>query len=371
MRNLIKARRAASNNADPEFFGFMTGKAATRLFLIPALFLSLAACLTGSCLAEPGSGQGEPLRVFVSVLPQKTFVEKIGKDHVDVRAMVRPGHNPHTYDPTPQQIAALSEATLYIRTGVPFEHAWMERIRSGNPEMQVLDAREGIELVDMEDHDHADLPQGEHDGKNGHVGHQTGAGYEVERQEIGQSDPHVWTDPHLVKYMTGRIRDKLAELDPGNEQHYRRNYAAFAAELDALDRDIRLLLRDVANRKFMVFHPAWGYFARAYGLIQVPIENEGKEPGPRAMAALIEQARREQVKVIFVQPHFSSKSAEQVAQAIGGCVVAIDPLSADYADNLRKVAGQIAKAGNSPHCARLGARSLPPPIIQGTRKQDQ
>lgn len=148
----------------------------------------------------------------------------------------------------------------------------------------------------------------------------------------------------LVRQMAGAIRDKLAELDPENDEDYTRNHTAFVAELDALDREIRTLLADAPDRKIMVFHPAWGYFADAYGLIQVPIEVEGKEPGPRTLAALIEQARRRQVKVIFVQPQFSRKSAEQVARAIGGQVVAIDPLSPDYAENLRKVARQIAEA---------------------------
>lgn len=287
-------------------------------------------------LLTPAWGWAEPLRVFVSVLPQKTFVERLGGDHVEVRTMVQPGYSPATYDPTPQQISALAKTALYIRIGVPFETAWMKRIRSTNPHMQVLDARQGIRL--RRNHRHGQMHENDTDGYNHSNQGQavTDGGWE--------RDPHIWTSPPLVKRMGKNIRDTLTALDPANEQDYARNYDAFAAELDALDRDIRALLRDVTNRKFMVFHPAWGYFADTYGMIQVSVEKEGKEPGPRTLTALIEQAKRDNVKVILVQPQFHRKSAQQVAHAIGGRVVAIDPLSADYADNLRRVTQQIAAA---------------------------
>jgi zinc transport system substrate-binding protein len=282
-------------------------------------------------MTAPCSAGTERLRVFVSVLPLQTFVEKVGGEHVDVHAMVRPGFNPHSYDPTAQQIAALSEAELYVRAGVPFEAAWMNRIRSANRKMQVLDLRAGLDLREMDAHD-----------ADGHSGPGAGQDRTDEHRDTGGGDPHVWTDPSLVKQMAAGIRDKLSELDPAHQKDFRENYEAFAAELYALDCDIRLLLDDLPSRRFMVFHPSWGYFAEAYGLTQVPIENEGKEPGPRALAALIEQAKREQVKVVFVQPQFDKKSAAQVARAIGGRVLAIDPLAPDYSANLRRVAQQIA-----------------------------
>ncbi len=284
-------------------------------------------------LSLPVIGNAERLWVYVSVLPLKTFVEKIGGDHVDVRPMIQPGQSPATYDPTPRQISALANSALYIRAGVPFEKVWMERIRSVNPIMRVLDARAGIDLriIEMHEDDH----ENEHPPFNPHVDvHQSGS----------ERDPHVWTSPPLVKRMTGNIRDALTELDPANGQDYALNFNAYAAELDRLDRDIRARLKGVPIRKFMVFHPAWGYFADTYGLTQVPIEKEGKEPGARRLTALIEQAKREHVRVIFVQPQFNKKSAQQVARAIGGRVIVIDPLSPAYADNLRNLARHIAEA---------------------------
>lgn len=167
----------------------------------------------------------------------------------------------------------------------------------------------------------------------------------VHGAEAGR-DSHLWTSSPLVKRMAGNIRDALRALEPANAEDYARQYAAFAAERDALDEEIRSLL-GVRNRKFMVFHPAWGYFADIYGLMQVPIESEGKEPGARSLTALIEQARRENVKVIFVQPQFDMGTARQVARPIGGRVVPIDPLASDYTNNLRRVAQRIAEAVQS------------------------
>ena len=275
----------------------------------------------------PVSVNSEPLRIFVSVLPQKTFVERIGGPHVTVQTMVEAGHNPGTYDPTPRQVAALADTDLYIRTGVPFEDAWMERIRSANPDMQILDARTGIDLRAM----------GRHDDVGGQDGH---ADHGIDQDTL---DPHVWTSPPLVKQISRNIRNMLTSLDPTNAKVYADNFAAFAAELDTLDQDIRLLLKGLSNRRFMVFHPAWGYFADTYGLIEVPIEKEGKTPGARSLTALIRQAKREQAKVIFVQPQFDKRAASRVADAIDGRVVTIDPLAADYAANLLLVAGLIAE----------------------------
>ncbi len=291
-----------------------------HLLLLASLLLPFLAC-------------AEPLRVFVSVLPQRTFVDRVGGEHVEVQVMVGPGQNPAIYEPTPRQITALAKADLYVRTGVPFERAWMDRIRSTNADMRVLDARAGIDARSIEHHVHEkqDVRHSDADQEHGHP-------------LQPEQDPHLWTSPPLVKHMTLGIRDALTALDPANGELYARNQAEFAAELDQLDRDIRALLAEVPERRFMVFHPAWGYFADTYGLTQVPIEKEGKEPGGRTLAAMIEQAKRDHIRVIFVQPQFDERSAQQVARAIGGRVVAIDPLSPDYSNNLREAARQIAEA---------------------------
>ena len=213
-----------------------------------------------------GSAGAEPLRVFVSVLPQKTFVERVGGPGVEVQVMVQPGASPHTYDPTPRQVAALAHADLYLAVGVSFEDAWMGRIRAANPRMRVLDSSAGIDLRAIEAHDHnGEASDGHADEGQPAVAQGLGgqaAGQAEAEQEVGRGhqarDPHLWTSPPLVKQMAAGIRDALTQLDPGNGPTYAANYAGFAAALDVLDREIRARLAGLASRRFMVFHPAWG-----------------------------------------------------------------------------------------------------------------
>ncbi len=291
-----------------------------RLPTIVRLVVLLALPLV---LLRGGVAAADPVSVFVSVIPQETFVSRIGAEHVRVTALVQPGQNPHAYEPTARQMTALADADLYVRIGVAFEDAWMPRLMAANQRMRVLDARAGIELrADDPDHHHDHA----HDGQDA-------------------IDPHIWTSPRRVKMMGAAIRDALSEIAPEHAGDFDANFERFAAELDALDASIRERLSGLENRRFMVYHPAWGYFAEDYGLEQVAIERAGKEPGARALAALIDQARREGIRVIFAEPQFNTASAEQVAQEIGGQCVVIDPLAADYFTTLRQAADLIAEAG--------------------------
>lgn len=300
-------------------------------------------------LLVPALSVAEPLRVFASVAPIQTFVQKVGGEHVDARVMVRPGFNPHTYDPTPQQISALAGAALYVRTGVPFELAWMQRIRAANRNMQVIDARAGIDLRAMEAHGHDEHghekghQEDAHDSHDDH-GHAEHAEEGEHRVTAAEQDPHVWTNPVMALQMLGAIRDKLQELAPQHAAAFKQNHDAYAKQLVDLDNELHALLDSISYRKFIVFHPAWGYFADQYTLVQVPIEQQGNRPGARALAALIDQAKHENIKVVFVQPQFDRRQARQVARAIGGAVVAVDPLAANYVANMQKVGQEFAQA---------------------------
>jgi zinc transport system substrate-binding protein len=293
--------------------------------------LSMRFPLMWLVLLWPLSGLAKPLAVFVSVLPQATFVARVGGEHVKVVALTRPGQNHETFEPTPQQVADIAQADLFIGIGMPFERAWLPRLRAANPRMRVLDAREGIDLLPLDLHDHDEPP--------GHAGQVPAA------NEAG--DPHLWTSPLLAVGMSADIRDILTALDPAHAEDFTHNQAQFAAELEALDAEIRTQLQDLPNRKFLVFHPAWGYFAQAYELTQVPIEQGGKEPGARTLVTLIEQAKRDQIRAVFIQPQSDPRYAEQIARAIGGQVIAIDPLASDYVATLRAMARQIADAAKT------------------------
>ncbi len=291
--------------------------------------------------------------VFVSVVPQKFFVQQIGKDLVDVQAMVQPGASPATYEPKPKQMAELSKAKIYFAIGVPFENVWLEKFAAANPEMMVVHTDYGIEKLAMAAHHNNNDKVGEHnyakETKEGDPdlikGHHHG---EVElkkdRHDHRGLDPHIWLSPSLVKVLARAILAALQEVDPGHGSNYEANYRDFAAQIDQLDADLKKTFADKTGLQFMVFHPAWGYFAHAYGLKQVPIEIEGKEPKPAQLKELIERARESGIRLVFVQPQFSAKSAELVAREIGGQVVFADPLAEDWMTNLREVAGNFKAA---------------------------
>ena len=277
----------------------------------------------GPCSAK--ADEGVPLSLFVSILPQKYITERIGGAHVRVHVMVPPGASPATYEPTPRQMVLLAGVRLYYRIGVPFEHAWMERIVGVNGSMRILDGRDGISMRRMGAADDEDQ------------GHEHGHGH-------GGPDPHIWLSPLRMRAMGARLNEVLQGLDPAHREDYQRNFEALSAELEALDTELRGILGNKRGRSFMVFHPSWGYFADDYGLHQVAIEREGKEPGGRTLARLIEGASRRGVATVFVERQFSQERARALARAIGARVVVLDPLAEDYIANMRAVAHAVAEA---------------------------
>jgi len=276
--------------------------------------------------------------VFVSIPPQKRFVQEIGGDRPKIHTLVKPGRSPATYEPTPKQMVALSSAHLYFTIGVPFEDAWLERIQRSNPHMRVVDTSEGIELRPMETHTRHEQginPEEQHShGNEDEHGH--GHGHE------GRKDPHIWLDPNLVKSQARIICNAMSRMDPYNAHMYETNLIALQEKLSNLDNYIRQQLADLKNRTFLVFHPSWGYFATAYNLEQLAVEIEGKEPGGKALAQIIEHAKAAGIKTIFVQPQFSRSTAETIAQAIGARVAVLDPLAEDYFKNMRQAADKMA-----------------------------
>ena len=265
----------------------------------------------------------EKLDITVSILPQAYFVRKIGGERFSVNVMVQPGAEPATYEPKPQQMRALSEAEAYISIGVPFEGAWMGKIKAANPNMLIIDSAQGIQKMEMVAHHHHEEEEHEEDEET--------------------LDPHIWLSPQLVKVLSENIYQGLVQLDPTQKEEYKQNLDQFKAEIEQLDQTIKQNLAGIKNRKFIVFHPAWGYFASEYNLEQVPIEVGGQEPSASELAELIQEAREENIKVIFAQPEFSGKDAQTIAQEIDGEVLLISPLAPDWSDNLLKVSQTFAE----------------------------
>ena len=293
------------------------------LILVMVAELLLAGCARSRSSEEE---MAPDLQVTVSIVPQAYFVERIGGEHVAVQVMVEPGQSPHTYEPKPEQLVALSQSNVYFSIGVSFEDAWLERIAAASPGMLLVDTAACIERRHIEAHDHGDDDddhEEDHEGEN--------------------LDPHIWLSPRLVRIQARHMADALAELDPEHAQEYRDNLVAFEAEIDALDAEIRQQLAGLTSAKFLVFHPSWGYFADEYGLEQVAIEVGGQEPSAAELAQLITMAREEGIRVVFAQPEFSTRSAEVIAEEIDGRVLLINPLALDWAENLREVARTVAE----------------------------
>ncbi len=296
-------------------------------------FCRLSACLLLFFVAlrgiYPGVAQaGGKLEAVVSILPLKYFVEQIAGDRVKVSVMVEPGANPATYEPKPRQMASLSHASMYFSIGVPFERTWLDRFRQINPELRIIPVQQGIRLYPIGN---------EKPGKN--IGN---------RQHV-LKDPHVWLSPPLVMVQARNILFALMQDMPEQSAYLYDRYRKFiglvvSTDLRIMDIFKSSLKKENGRNTFLVFHPCWGYFARAYGLRQLVIEQQGREPKPSQLARITREAARAGMMSIFVQPQFSSRSARAVADSIGAALVPADPLAYDWDANLISVALRIKEA---------------------------
>ncbi|VFQ45144.1 metal ABC transporter solute-binding protein, Zn/Mn family [Desulfoluna butyratoxydans] len=271
---------------------------------------------------------------FVSIPPQKAFVERIGGERVEVKVLLTPGESPAMYRPKPSVIAGLGGADLFFRMGLPYETHLMPKIRSMAGNLQVVDTRKGVPLLAMaHDHHH------HHHDHDSDAHHHEGDGHDEGYEGM---DPHIWLDPGRVAIQAVTMRDALIARDPSGRPVYEAGCSALLQELDSLDAEIARALAPLAGETLYVFHPAFGYFADAYGLVQKAVEVEGKSPKGKALSRYIAQARADGVRVIFVQPQFDRHTAEKVAAALDGAVVPLDPLAEDYFGNLGKIADAVS-----------------------------
>lgn len=253
------------------------------------IFLFCGVLLAAPALAGP--------RVVVSVVPLAGIVDAVSCGAAEVHILVPPGANPATWVPTVRDREAVQAADLVVRVGHPalaFERRWLGDLVADRDDIGQVEAASGLPLLD--------------------------------------DDPHVWTSPVALEHMARAVGAALEETGAaGCLEAYLRRLAVLREAM--ADR-----FAPVAGSRFYVFHPAWGYFARDFGLSQVPIQRHGKEPGPAYLARLIDQARADGARVIIVQPQFSDQAARTVAAAIDARVVAVDPLARDILVSLERLA---------------------------------
>jgi len=290
-----------------------------RPWLAGALFLT-STFLSSAALAL--------VNVTVTILPQKYLVERIGGNRVTVEVLVPPGKSHETYEPTPRQVAAMAKGNIYFRIGLPLEESVLPKLQNASRGVTVIDVRQGIKLRYLEKENEAF-----------EAAHDRSAG-----PKAGSPDPHIWLSPVLAQQQAATVLDALVASDPAGKAYYENRYQSLIHDLKDLHAFLTRVLAPVRGGILFVYHPAYGYFADDYGLHQMAVEIEGKEPEPRQLTRFIKLAKQHRVRVIFVQPQFSQKAARMLAETVGAVVVPMDPVPYDYLQTLRQMGRQIENA---------------------------
>jgi len=284
-----------------------------RIYFI-AIVLILTCFLSLNC----GKKTLAQKNITVSILPQKYFVERIAGDKYAINLLIPPGHSPATYELTAMQIKALQNSIIYFTIGhISFEKTYIEKIKSVNKKMKIIDTSKGVALI-----------KGNHDYHNNS---------KTKNNTINGIDPHIWLSPTAVKIIALNIYKSISEIDPDNKLFYKNNYLNFIKDIEDLDKKIRESLKDIKNREFMIYHPSFEYFARDYELKQIAIETDGKSPSLASIKNFLDIAREKNIKVIFVQSQSPTHEAEAIARDIDAKVMLIDPLALDWLTNIESI----------------------------------
>lgn len=287
-----------------------------RIRILPfAIFLVLLG-MASACRSEGLSADSRPT-VVVSIEPLRYFTEQIAGDRVRVTTMVPGGSSPETYEPTPQQLVDLDNSLAFFRVGMlGFEQTWMAKFTANSPALKVYDTSVGIDPIFHSDR-HAS-------------------------RMVTVADPHTWMSATNARIIVDNICRALCELDTAGVSAYRRRADSLVARIDSVDGVVRRELAAVRHRTFLIYHPALAHFARDYGLRQLSIESDGREPSPASVERLVRLCRAEQVKVVLVQEEYAASSVEQIAKDIGGKVETINPLAYDWPNEMVSIARRIA-----------------------------
>ena len=370
-----------------------------RIFILIALLFALISCgektTANNEKADSQAKKQEVINVTVSIPPQAFIIKSIGKDKVKVNVMLPPSSAPETYEPGPQKMADLKDSTVYFKGGLPFEGFFLERLAKDYKNVRFADMMKGINFRKMEGHHHeakaenkedcgedacpvpgleepkAEEPKPEHHHHDGmHEHHHEGKHEdcphykehhpemmpteEEHRHHHGKPpfppmpghfpemhDPHVWLDPMNLVVMTDNTIAELSAVDPDNAAFYRENGEALKAEIKKVNDEVSEQLKDVVGKSFVVHHPAFGYFADRFGLKQIPLEIEGKEPGAIDMAKVVDFIKKNDAKAVFMQAQIPDSVIRSVAEETKVRVITLDPLKEDVLENIKDIAKEI------------------------------
>jgi zinc transport system substrate-binding protein len=278
------------------------------------LMLLLIACGCSDRYKKPT----EKIKVLVSILPEKSFIEKIAGTDFEITVLIPPGANPATYSLLPSQMVDIVQAAAWFKIGyVGFELSWSDRIREVHPDLTIIDLSSGLDLISRKSE-----------------------GYPAIRTGV---NPHTWLSPLRVKKMALQILHNLILLNPGEAENYKSGYQRFLDEIEATDETLHTILQNYRGKKFITYHPSLSYLAKDYGLIQLSVEEDGKEPTPAHMAQLAKTAKQEGIRSIFIQSDFDKEFARTFAVETGGKIIQIWPLNPDWSNNLISIARLLSE----------------------------
>jgi manganese/iron transport system substrate-binding protein len=265
-----------------------------RAPIVP-LLLTLVVCLA-ACESRPQQTQPagpQKLTVVTTLTVLDDLIQQVGGDKVQVKALVPPGGEVHTYQPTPDDIKAVARARIVFYNGAHLEEWIDETIRSaGRQDLQIVVLSQGLPTI----------------------------------AETGdEPNPHLWLDVSNAKAYVEKIRDSLSQVDGTNAGYYADRAKSFLAQLDELDKWIQVEVETIprARRKLVTFHDAFPYFAKRYGfsLKGFLVASPGKEPSARDLTALARRIKREQVPAVFAEAQFNPKAIEVLAGDTGVKVI--------------------------------------------------
>ena len=294
-------------------------------FLIILTFLAMAAlsgCISqdqpqSSAFSDNTSDNAQEnatdkINVATTIAPLAEFVRAVGGDRVAVTVVVPPGAEPHTFEPTPSLMVDMSKADLYVMNGAGLEF-WIDRLLQANKDMTVIDSSKSIDLIS---------------------------------ESEDEMDPHIWISLKNAAVQVQNVCSGLIQVDPANKDYYSQNRDSYLEQLKALDEELNSSFTASKKKIFVVHHPAWTYFARDYALEQVPLMENEKEPGPKYLSQVIDLARQNNITTVFIEPEFNPKSAEVIAKEMNASITTLDPLAADYLNNMRYAGRAIASSLN-------------------------
>jgi zinc transport system substrate-binding protein len=290
-----------------------------RIIIVLLLFTGILVAGTLIYFAIPSSEQSDngKIGVAVSIGPEVEFVKAVGGDKVNVNLMVPSGSDPHTYEPLPSQLSQVSNAKMYAEVGTPveFETNYMDKIKSANPNMLIVNCSQGIKLIPN-----------------------------TAENESDEMDPHDWVDPKNAKIMVNNIYQGLVQVDPADKAYFQKNRDQYLQKLDELNKNTTKLLKGKQGTNILIFHPAFGYYCKDYNLTQVAVMVNDEEPSPQRIVTLVNIAEKDNIKIMFSEPQYDPKYMQSIASQVGGQVLSVNDLDENYLQNMENVAKAFSEA---------------------------